>query len=79
VERITIPEVWHIQANSKQNAATTFSWTLLEKLKQAQWLTTPPFTIFCKLEKILITSKKPLISQHYISGHLIFGPTVEAN
>jgi hypothetical protein len=25
VERITIPEVWHIQANSKQNAATTFS------------------------------------------------------
>jgi hypothetical protein len=33
-----------------QNVETTFSCTNLEKLRQAQWLTTPSFTIFYKLD-----------------------------
>jgi hypothetical protein len=40
------------------NIATTFYYTFFEKFKKSQWLATLPFTIFCKLEKISITSKK---------------------
>lgn len=43
----TMPEIWHIWASSWQNPRATLSWTLREKLMQAQWLTVPPFTIFC--------------------------------
>jgi hypothetical protein len=58
VEHITIQDIWHVQVNLEQNVATTFSWTLFEKLRQAQWLIAPPFTIFCKLKNISITNKK---------------------
>jgi hypothetical protein len=46
---ITMPEIWHICANSWQNPRAVASGTLLEKFIQAQWLTLHPFIPFCQI------------------------------
>lgn len=62
-ENNTMPDTWHIWANSLQNPRATLSCTLREKLIHAHRLTVIPLIIFC-----YIVQKTKILVQGYHIG-----------